>query len=253
MTHPPPPGPPGTARGRDRVTISAHDSRSLSPGEMDEVWALTDRYVESEREFFERKLREVPEVLLFRNARGELVGVSSVDVYPVRHGGRTEWIIFNANAVVDEAYRRRGILERAGAWTFLRLKRRRPLARAWWMFDTFSYKSYLLLPRSFRDFWPRRERGTPGEVRALLDRLARERYGDAWDPARGVVRRSGKKRLRPHTAPVDAALLADPDVRFYEEVNPGHREGDMLVCLCPLTLRNMLHMARSRLRRLVRR
>jgi hypothetical protein len=246
MTHPP-------ARGRDRVTIAARDSRSLSPGELDEVWALTDRYVESERASFERKLREVPEVLLFRNARGELVGVSSVDVYPVRRGGRTEWVIFNANAVVDEAYRRRGILERAGARTFLRLKRRRPLARAWWMFDTFSFKSYLLLPRNFRDFWPRRERETPGEVRALLDELARARYGDAWDAARGVVRRSGKKRLRPHTAPVDEALLADPDVRFYEAANPGHREGDMLVCLCPLTLGNWLYLARASLRRLAAR
>jgi hypothetical protein len=51
------------------------------------------------------------------------------------------------------------------------------------------------------------------------------------------------QRLRPKTAPIDARTLADPDVAFFQAANPGHADGDMLVCLAPLTTRNVLHAA----------
>jgi len=34
--------------------------------------------------------------------------------------------------------------------------------------------------------------------------------------------------------------LVDPDARFFDSANPGHRDGDMLVCLVPLSMRNIL-------------
>jgi hypothetical protein len=235
------------------VTLHRRDSRTLTPAEIDEIWALTDRYVEADRPYFERTLRELPQTVVARTRTGELVGVVSLEVYPVRHRGRTSWVIFTANVVIDEPYRRRGILERAGVAAFLRVKRRHPFGRVFWLFDTFSFKSYLLLPRNAGEYWPRKDRPTPAPVREFVDVLATARYGSAWDPARGVVIRSGRKRLRPRTAPIDERMLSDPDIRFYDSANPGHREGDMLVCLCPLTLRNWLHLTYSNLRRLTRR
>jgi len=43
----------------------------------------------------------------------------------------------------------------------------------------------------------------------------------------------------PSPAPLDAAALSDPDVRFFELVNPRHRHGDRLVCLAPLSVANL--------------
>jgi hypothetical protein len=47
---------------------------------------------------------------------------------------------------------------------------------------------------------------------------------------------------------------SDPALAFFARMNPGHAEGDMLVCLCPLDLANWLSVAaramqRSRARR----
>jgi hypothetical protein len=122
----------------------------------------------------------------------------------------------------------------------IREKLRRPLAPAYWLFDTFSYKSYLLLARNFAEFWPRRDRAAPPETAAFIDWLASERYGADWNRETGVVRRSGYKQLRPATAPIEGELRADPDVGFFEAANRGHREGDMLVCLGPLTMKNLI-------------
>jgi hypothetical protein len=222
------------------IDISIHPSRSLSPAELDEIWALTERYVDTPRPHYEEKLLALPEVSLWRERGGALVGLAGIDAYPVAWRGRTRVAIFTSSVVTDERFRGRNLVLRTGLQVLLREKLRRPLAAAYWFFDTFSYKSYLVLARNLREFWPRRERATPPDILEFIDALASPRYGPDWNRESGVVRRSGYKRLRPATAPIDATASSDPDVRFFEAANPGHREGDMLVCLAPLTASNLL-------------
>ena len=222
-----------------KFDIALRPSDSLTPAELDEIWAVTDPYVDTSRPFFEAKLRALPEVGLWRADTGALVGLVSLDAYSVRWQGRTSTILFTSSVVIDERFRGRDLILRTGLKLLLREKLRRPWARAYWLFDTFSYKSYMILPRNLAEFWPRRDHPTPAHVAAFVDFLARQRYGDAWSPATGVVHRSGKKRLRPDTAPIGPLQLANPDIRFFDETNAGHREGDMLVCLVPLNARNL--------------
>src|SRR5262249_11451740 len=148
-------------------------------------------------------------------------------------------IIFTSSVVADERFRGRHLVLKTGLRLLLREKLRRPFAPAYWFFDTFSYKSYLILARNLGEFWPRRDRATPAETFAFIDRLAAERYGPDWNRETGVVRRSGCKQLRAGTAPIEGALRTDPDVSFFEAANPGHPQGDMLVCLAPLSARNL--------------
>ena len=225
-------------------------SDSLTVAQLDDVWDLTNRYIDTVRPVFEDTLRELPELALFRTADGMLVGTTSIDVYDVAHGGRSSMVIYTSSVVVDERYRRHNFLAKLGLRLYLRTKLRHPFRRVEWLFDTFSYKSYLLLARNFVEFWPRRDRPTPVSVAVWIDTLARARYGNEWQPERGIVVRSGTKRLKASTAPIDDGLLADPDIRFFDAVNPGHREGDVLVCWCPLTLANWLGVAKGALRRI---
>ncbi|HEV2443018.1 MAG TPA: hypothetical protein VGT07_10895 [Steroidobacteraceae bacterium] len=222
------------------VEISIRPTRSLSAEELDEIWELTERYVDTPRPHYERKLLALPEVSLWRARGRTLIGLAGLDVYPVAWQARTRVVIFTSSVVTDERFRGRNLVLRTGLRVLAREKLRRPLAAAYWFFDTFSYKSYLVLARNLREFWPRRDRPIPPDTLAFIDRLASDRYGSDWNRDTGVVRRSGDKRLRAATAPVDGALLSDPDVNFFEAANPGHREGDMLVCLAPLTAGNLL-------------
>jgi len=222
------------------VDISIRRSRSLSPAELDEIWALTERYIETPRPHYERKLLELPEVSLWRARGGALVGLAGLDAYPVTWQGRTRTVIFTSSVVTDERFRGRNLVLRTGLQVLLREKLRRPAATAYWFFDTFSYKSYLVLARNLREFWPRRACTTPPDILEFIDELASQRYGADWNSDTGVVRHSGYKRLLPETAPVEGTISSDPDVTFFEGANPGHREGDMLVCLAPLTVSNLL-------------
>jgi hypothetical protein len=234
----------------DRVAVEVIPTLTTTPAVWDEIWRLTQAYYDAERGYVEEKLREHQRVVLFRSrGEGALVGMASVDIYPAEFQGRRLAVIYTSHVLLQERYRGQNLIQRLGFRTFLEARIRFPFRPLYWFFDTFSYKSYLLLSRNFRQFWPRFDRETPEWERALMDRLSARTYGPAWRPAQGIVSRSGHKRLRPETAPLQPALAERPDVDFFARTNPGHAEGDMLVCLCPLTLVNWLSVAIRALKR----
>jgi hypothetical protein len=224
----------------ESIGIELRRTSLLSPSDLDEIWALTQRYIDTSRAFSEKKLLEMPEVGLWRTRGGELAGLVVLEAYQMEWRTRASTIIFTSSVVLDERYRGRNLVLMTGLRVLLREKLRRPLTPAYWFFDTFSYKSYLILPRNLAQFWPRRGVATPESVAQFIDHLARRRYGADWSAETGVVRRSGEKRLQATAAPLDSKALSDPDIRFFDTVNPGHRDGDMLVCLAPLSFRNMM-------------
>jgi len=232
----------------DRIAIEVRPTGALTSTMWDEVWQLTAEFYDVDRAYAEAELRKRQSLAMFR-MNGALLGVASIDVYPARFRGRRLGIISTTHVLLRENWRGRNLLQRLGLRTFLRTRLRYPFRPIYWFFDSFSYKSYLLLPRNFVDYWPRHDAPTPERYAALIDELATRSYGPAWRPARGVVVRSGQKRLRESAAPVAPGSDSDPDVGFFTRTNPGHAEGDMLVCLCPLNLRNWLSVGRKMLQR----
>jgi hypothetical protein len=237
------------AKASHKVSIDVIASDRVSAPVWDEIWVLTRTFFETERHHAEQKLKRRQRIVLFRAVPGrELIGIASIDIYPVLFHGRKLVAIHTSHVLLLETYRGRNLLQRVGFSTFWEVRMRYPLHRIYWFFDTFSYKSYLLLPRNFREYWPRHEHATPAWELGLMDYLATLIHRSAWRAERGIVVRSGQKRLQPDAAPLHDAQ--SPELAFFEHMNPGHAEGDMLVCLCPLTLSNWLHAARKAVQRL---
>lgn len=233
---------------RDRVVTQVLETSSLSAQEWDEVWALTDEFYDVEREYAEAELRRRQTIALFR-MNGALLGMACINVFPSKFRGRRIAVINTTHVLIRENWRGMNLLQKLGFTTFLRTRTRYPFRPIYWFFDSFSYKSYLLLPRNFRRFWPRYDEPTPEPRAALMDQLATELYGPAWRPSRGVAVRSGQKRMRPSAAPLALTPDSSPDLQFFASANPGHAEGDMLICLCPLTIGNWFAVARRALAR----
>lgn len=237
---------------RDRITTSVHRTGTLSPAQWEEIWLLTREFYDVEREYAEAELRRRQTIAMFR-MNGVLLGMAAIDTHPAIFRGRKLAVISTSHVLIRENWRGRNLVQKLGVRTFLAARLRYPLRPIYWFFDTLSYKSYLLLPRNFRTFWPRFDEPTPEPQAALIDELATRMYGPAWRPARGVAVRSGQKRLRATAAPLDLGAGASPELEFFARANPGHAEGDMLLCLCPLTASNWYSLARKALERLRRR
>jgi hypothetical protein len=125
---------------------------------------------------------------------------------------------------------------------------RRPL---YWLLISSGYKSSRFLPLFYQEFYPRYDRPNPPDIQALLDALALERFGSDYNPTTGVVRfAQGATPLRSGVADVNAERLRNPHVRFFVARNPGHVQGDELVCLTQIDPANFTpagrRMARER-------
>ena len=243
--------PENPTNSQDQITTSVLATGAIPQQAWDEIWTLTAEFFDVERDYALAELRKRQSIAMFR-MNGALLGMAAIDIYPAKFRGRRLCIISTAHVLIRENWRGRNLIQKLGLRMFLRARLRHPLRPIYWFFDTFSYKSYLLLPRNFRTFWPRFDEPTPEARAALMDQLAKEMYGPAWRPARGLAVRSGQKRLRESAAPLVLRPDAGPDLEFFARMNPGHAEGDMLVCLCPLTLSNWLSVARRALQRRAR-
>jgi hypothetical protein len=230
------------------ASIDVRPASAITPRTWDEIWGLTQAYYDTDRGYAEAWLRKRQRIGLFR-AGDELVGMASVDVHAEEFRGRRVAVIFTSHVLLREEHRGRNLIQQLGLRVFLQARLRYPLLPIYWFFDTFSYKSYRLLARNLRDYWPRHDRPTPAWELALMAHLSERTYGESWRPSQGIVARSGRKRLRAGTAPLPENLSAAPDLQFYARANPGHAEGDMLVCLCPLSLGNWAGVAWRALRR----
>lgn len=234
---------------QDSIETLVCATSTISTAQWEEIWTLTQEFYDVEREYAFAELRNRQSIALFR-MNGALLGMAAIDVHQHEFRGRRIVAIATSHVLIRENWRGRNLVQKLGFRTFLATRLRHPLRPIYWFFDSFSYKSYLLLPRNFRTWWPRFDEPTPEPVAALMDELATRSYGPAWRPARGIVVRSGQKRMLATAAPLELTADSDPNLRFFATANPGHAEGDMLVCLCPLTFGNWLTLARRALLRL---
>lgn len=232
----------------DTVQTHVRLTAAITPPEWDEIWTLTCEFFDVERDYGEAELRKRQSIAMFR-MNGALLGMAAIDIYPAKFRGRRLGIISTSHVLIRKNWRGRNLIQKLGVRMFLRARLRFPFRPIYWFFDTFSYKSYLLLPNNFHTFWPRFDQPTPEPRAALMDQLATQNYGPAWRPARGLAVRSGQKRMRETAAPLTLRPDAGPDLQFFAHTNPGHAEGDMLICLCPLTISNWLSFARKAWRR----
>ena len=236
------------------VTSDIFETSALTASVWNEIWTLTAAFFDTDRAYAEAKLKEHQLIALFRTKNeGALIGMASMDVYPVVFQGRRLAIIYTVHVLLYEEYRGHNLIQRLGLRVFLKTRLKFPFRSIYWFFDTYSYKGYLLLPRNFWKFWPHPERTMPKRERALMNHLALRTYASDWRPERGVVLRSDQKRMKSNVALLNVNVPLTPELKFFSQVNPGHAEGDMLVCLCPLTITNWISVGIRALQRMWRR
>lgn len=220
--------------------------RMLDAGTRDAAFALFRAHYEgADRERFERDLDEKQRVILLRDrGTGALRGFSTVLHREVRVGARTATMVFSGDTVIDRSCWGQKCLQSAFATLLFRLRIRHPGRPLYWFLLSKGWRTYLLMANHFPLAVPRCDRAEPPELRAALDALATERFGAEYDAAAGIIRyATPHERVRDGVAPVEAALLANPHVRFFVERNPGHADGEELACLAQVRLRDLARTA----------
>lgn len=183
-------------------------------------------------DIFQRDLSSKNWVILLRDAEsGELEGFSTLALYETTFEDKPLSVVYSGDTIIRPAYW--GTPELPRSWIRAVIEKAAGLPQPlYWLLISSGYKTYRFLTVFYKEFYPCYNRSTPPKIQALMDHLAAQRFGTEYHPELGVVRfMEGSTPLRDGVAQVTDERLQDPHVAFYIARNPGHLQGDELVCL----------------------
>lgn len=214
---------------------------ALDESEVDGLYRLyACYYAGTDARLFAADLAEKDHVVLLRDAGGEVQGFSTLKQLTFEFGGAQGRALFSGDTVV--AHPHWGSQTLPLAWCRLagKIKAEAPQLPLYWFLIVKGQRTYRYLPLFARRFYPTWREPTPPAIQALMDFLARAKFGEAYDPGSGLIRFARSRgHLRVPWADIEPALADKPDVRFFLERNPGHARGDELVCLTELVADNL--------------
>ncbi|MER2544590.1 MAG: hypothetical protein ABTS16_14260 [Candidatus Accumulibacter phosphatis] len=231
---------------RPHTSAQIVEVTTLDEGERRAMYALYERYYESSSwPLFAADLAGKDRVVLLRDDGGVLQGFSTLAIYQRCFDGAPVRVLFSGDTIVDESQWGQQAL--AFAWLRLAgtLHAEQPELPLYWLLISKGHRTYRYLPTFSRAFHPSPAADTDSDLGPLKDFLARDRFGEAYDSAAGVVRfAESRGQLRPRYAEVSEAHARLPEVAFFLERNPGYVRGDELVCLCKLATDTLQPIAR---------
>ena len=185
------------------------------------------------REQFFSDLDEKNWVMLL-HVDGELVGFSTLHVYRSRIDNEDLMLVYSGDTAVNSETWSDSALSYHLMGAFGWLRRHYGCDRLYWFLLVSGYRTYRLLPVFSAVFYPRFDEPTPAAVQSLMHGMAIERFNGNYDPATGIVRLDAPSILKERFRGIPDNRMSDPNVAFFAERNPGHLQGDELVCFCEL-------------------
>lgn len=214
---------------------------ALSPATVDEMMQLFEEHYELTcPDSFRRDLAEKDQVVLLRDeVSGALQGFSTLAIYTSSVLGHTVGVVYSGDTIIRPAFWGTPALPSLWIKRVLALAAEMPQP-VYWLLISSGYKSYRFLPVFYREFYPRYDCPTPPDLQAIMDQLAQDRFGDQYNAATGIVRfAGGGTPLRSGVADVNEERQRNAHIRFFIERNPGHAQGDELVCLTQISWENL--------------
>lgn len=191
------------------------------------------------RDQFEQDLARKHWAILLTDTSGtELRGFSTLRRVRTQLDGQKVTAYSSGETIIHPHYWEQLELPRVWARHVMELCSHEPGVRAYWFLITSSYSIYRFLPLFFNEFYPRRDRATPAEMKKLVDHLAKLEFGNEYDPEGGLIRFSQPAPLKPELTAVCERHLKNPDVAFFVYANPHYPQGEELACLAPISLDN---------------
>jgi hypothetical protein len=219
---------------------------ALSTAEVSAMHDLFDRYYEGgSRQVFENDLAGKTHVIELNDDNDRLRGFSTLAVFDIADDGRPDGQhsrgIFSGDTVIHHENWGEQPLARCFCRFAGSVKAQAPADALYWLLISKGYRTYRYLPLFARRYFPAAGVTMPPAITELLTTLCRQRFGEAYDAQRGLVRLGAASgtRLRPAWCGVRDDVAQRAEVAFFLAANPDFAQGDELACLCELDESNL--------------
>jgi hypothetical protein len=213
----------------------------------DEMFALMETYfLDADRGVFERDLAGKELVIMLESHDGEVVGFSTQLTRTVTTDDGDAFVVYSGDTIIDVAHRGSVALPQLGTKTIIGSGLASGLP-AYWMVLSSGFRTYRFMPFIFHDYFPRAGGCADPDLPSKAACFATAFFGDGFDASTGIVRVQGACALRPDLVDGEQVAQRDTHRSFFLEANPGHANGDELVCCARLTPENFTRAAQRML------
>lgn len=212
----------------------------LSIDEKQTMFELMKKYYENMTySKFDDDFKSKDDVILLMDKQ-KICGFTTIELMPLTIENKPVLGVFSGNTIVDQTYPIGLELQHGFVGYIHDLMTQVKDQEIYWFLICKGYKTYRYLSIYFDTFYPNPKGSTPAFEKEIMDTYARAKYQDAYNPKTGIIKNSGfNDYLKSDVAPMNEKARRKPAARFFEEKNPGHIQGDELVCLARFSQSNL--------------
>lgn len=232
----------------ETVKISA---KGVSGRIIDEMLSIMQEYyVNIDRPKFLSDLRGKEWAILLKD-NDKLCGFSTVKLFNYTFKGKDVHVSFSGDTIIRKEYWRSFALPLAWGRLMFSILEEDPDRELYWLLTSKGYKTYRFLPVFFKKYYPSclKTNFCEMDVKDLLKSIAKDVFGDRIDGQKMILKaQKGSQRLKKGVADIDDVKRKNIHIRFFEKVNPGHIDGDELICFARIHENNLIPNILRRLR-----
>lgn len=221
-------------------------TEELSHLDVKDMFILLNKHFSGvKRDVFNNDLDSKNWVILIKDEEtNELKGFSTLLMYETIFKGETISIVFSGDTIVDPSAWSSSALSTSWISSINKLRREYCKGKLYWLLISGGYRTYRFLPLFWKEFYPRYNTPTPEHICQLMQDLAVKRFGENYDIKTGIVSFPHPHVLRDGLRGIPVERLRDPHIKFFQTLNPGHINGDELVCFTEICEDNLTRAGR---------
>ncbi|MDR0571127.1 MAG: hypothetical protein LBG71_07935 [Clostridiales Family XIII bacterium] len=207
--------------------------KDLTGAQMKSMYLIMTKYFDNiiESAFYDDLSRKEDAVLLC-DENGIIHGFTSLAIFPQDESTQ---LIFSGDTIIEKEHWGKSDLH--SIWLKNALAHAGKFnGKTYWLLLSKGIRTYKFLPTFFNEFYPHVDTDTPNEIQKIVDRFAREQFGDKYQNGVWVA---GKDFLKEDFAVIREEQLKNKTVAFFLEKNPDYKRGNELVCITELSVDNL--------------
>jgi hypothetical protein len=221
---------------KSEIKVTIRDN-NLSQAVKEEMWEVYRHYYFYDKEYFMQRITK-NNFYSFYTVNDKIVGFTGLRIDRTFLDGRNRLMVYFGQTVVHRDYRGKSLLPITAAKLLMRYWKDLLFSKIYFWADALTYKAYLVFAKTVDEMYPSWKRPMTPTIKALVDFLGKQHYGDTYCSATGTVQKA-QVLVNDTTTQIPLPYAEDNDIRYYQEANPKFRQGHGLITISPMNRRNV--------------
>lgn len=194
-------------------------------------------YAPTSSEVFVQDLASKSYCIVLRDSTGTICGFSTVAQFRLSTAVGDVEVLYSGDTVVERSHWGELTLPYTWIQEAGRIKAAARTVPLYWLLITKGHRTFRYLPGFAWTYCP----GPDLALQALRDEVAEQVFGSRYDARTGILAPDPAcpTALQPVYAGLDRARTGNHRIADFLSQNPGHAQGEELVCLCELSVENL--------------